>query len=95
MDNLEVYSDEMSGQINDRPGLIRMLNDIDTGRYNVVVVSKLDRLGRNAGNLSTLLTETFIKKKVIFISLQDLLLNGSDNSQLINGNKITKGWKMV
>ena len=49
---VEVYKDEgLSGSKTQRPGLDAMLADAQAGRFDVVVVFKLDRLGRSTSHL--------------------------------------------
>ena len=46
---VETYVDEgISGRKTERPALSRMLEDARKGRFDILVVSKLDRLGRSA-----------------------------------------------
>jgi DNA invertase Pin-like site-specific DNA recombinase len=45
----KIYEEKMSGAKDDRPKLARMLKDLQSG--DVVIVTKLDRLGRSAGHL--------------------------------------------
>jgi len=53
-----VYSDEgVSGAKASRPALDRLLAEVRAGRVDVVVVSKLDRLGRSMRHLAGLLGE--------------------------------------
>lgn len=42
-----IYQDVMSGRKDDRPALKRLLEDASAGRFDVVVVYRLDRLGRS------------------------------------------------
>ena len=49
---IKVYKDEgLSGSKTQRPGLDAMLADAQAGRFDVVVVFKLDRLGRSTSHL--------------------------------------------
>lgn len=44
--SMDVYSDAVSGKTADRPNLIRLLKDARSGLIDVVLVYKLDRIGR-------------------------------------------------
>jgi DNA invertase Pin-like site-specific DNA recombinase len=46
-----VYEDEMSGAKTRRPGLNRLMDDTRLHRFDVIVVWKLDRFGRNVIDL--------------------------------------------
>lgn len=51
------YKDTYTGTTMDRPGLERLLADVRQGKVNKVVCWRLDRLGRTAKGLLTLLDE--------------------------------------
>jgi site-specific DNA recombinase len=51
------YSDRMSGKRLDRPGLQQALADARTGRYDLLLVFKVDRLARSTGGLARVLEE--------------------------------------
>jgi len=51
------YSDRMSGKRLDRPGLQQVLHDTRTGRYDLLLVFKVDRLARSTGGLAKVLEE--------------------------------------
>ena len=54
----KVYRDEgFSGAVADRPGLKEMLADARQGRFNLLVVWKIDRLARSISHLLDVLTE--------------------------------------
>ena len=57
-----------SGGNMDRPALKKMLNDISTGRIDVVVVYKVDRLTRSLMDFSRIV-ESFDKQSVSFVSV--------------------------
>lgn len=44
---VEVYEDVMSGRKDARPGLARLMKDAEVNRFDVVLVYRLDRLGRS------------------------------------------------
>jgi site-specific DNA recombinase len=47
----------MSGKRLDRPGLQQALHDARTGRYDLLLVFKVDRLARSTGGLAKVLEE--------------------------------------
>lgn len=59
-----------SGKNLKRPGMERLLRDIDMGKVQIIVVHKLDRLTRNIGDLHYLLT-LFDKKEIKLISITE------------------------
>jgi DNA invertase Pin-like site-specific DNA recombinase len=63
-----IYCDKLSGRDMERPELKRMLSSLRA--YDTVVVTSLDRLGRNTRDLLNLIEE-FNKKKVRFVSLKE------------------------
>ena len=65
----EHYSDGgFSGGNMDRPGLQKLLSDIESGKINIVVVYKIDRLTRSLMDFSRLV-ETFDRHGVTFVSV--------------------------
>jgi len=66
-----IYEDsDISGTCFDRPGLVRMVGDINCGRVDALVVKDLSRLGRNNGETLTFL-DYLQEKNVRLISLGD------------------------
>ena len=64
-----VYSDGgFSGGTMKRPGLSQLLDDIDRGRVDVVVVYKVDRLSRSLSDFAKMM-ELFDEKQVSFVSV--------------------------
>ncbi|MBX3392737.1 MAG: recombinase family protein [Phycisphaeraceae bacterium] len=57
-----------SGGSTDRPGLQRLLDDINKGRIDVVVVYKVDRLSRSLADFAQLM-QTFDEHNVSFVSV--------------------------
>lgn len=57
-----------SGGNMDRPGLRKLLNDIEAGRVDCVVVYKVDRLSRSLMDFARMM-ETFEKHNVSFVSV--------------------------
>lgn len=69
---VDQYSDGgNSGGNMERPELKRMINDIERGLIDVVIVVKLDRLSRNQRNTLYLIEDVFQKNNAGFISLQE------------------------
>ena len=64
------YRDKFTGKTMDRPGLGRLLADVEAGKVARVVVWRLDRLGRTARGL-TALFEDLLARKVNLVSLKD------------------------
>ncbi len=64
-----LYSDGgFSGGTMKRPGLKQLLDDIDKGRIDVVVVYKVDRLSRSLSDFARMM-EVFDEKQVSFVSV--------------------------
>ncbi|MAO22305.1 MAG: hypothetical protein CMJ35_14215 [Phycisphaerae bacterium] len=64
-----IYSDGgFSGGTMKRPGLTQLLDDIDNGRIDVVVVYKVDRLSRSLSDFAKMM-ELFDEKQVSFVSV--------------------------
>ena len=74
-DNMEIYDiyvdDGYSGTNFDRPGLKRMMKDIEAGNVNCVIVKDLSRLGRDYIEAGRLIQKTFPAFCVRFIALTD------------------------
>jgi DNA invertase Pin-like site-specific DNA recombinase len=64
------YIDQVSGLKSRRPGLDAMLRDSKTKKFDVVIVTALDRLGRNTKNMLEL-AERFQENKIGLISLRE------------------------
>lgn len=76
----KIYSDKVSGKRVSRPQLDVLLNDLQTG--DIVVIQKLDRLGRSLSHLIELV-KTFDAKGVDFISLTDNFNTTTSQGRLI------------
>jgi site-specific DNA recombinase len=63
----EYYDKGFSGRTKNRPELKKMLNRLSSGRFDSVLVYKVDRLGRNFNYLNHLINE-MEKKNIGFIS---------------------------
>lgn len=57
-----------SGGSTDRPGLQRLINDVESGRVDVVVVYKVDRLSRSLADFARIM-QLFDERKVSFVSV--------------------------
>lgn len=65
----DIYKDEgVSGAKTSRPEFNRMLSDMRRYRFNTIIVTKLDRIGRSLQHLLSLFDE-FQNKGVHFISI--------------------------
>src|SRR5712672_1706418 len=62
-----------SGGTLERPGLKRLLADIEAGKVDVVVVYKIDRLSRSLMDFSRLV-EVFDRQNVTFVSVTQLFI---------------------
>jgi DNA invertase Pin-like site-specific DNA recombinase len=70
---VEIYSDEgISGTKDKRPGLDRLVKDARNGRFSIVLIHSIDRLGRSTKHLLNLMDE-FRRYKVSIISLRESL----------------------
>jgi len=63
---VDVYSDKVTGTKSRRPELNRLVTDMRTGKFNVVVIWKLDRLGRSLQHLLRIVDE-FKKYNIDFV----------------------------
>lgn len=64
------YRDKFTGKSMDRPGLSKLLADVEAGKVDRILIWRLDRLGRTAKGL-TALFEDLLSQKVDLISLKD------------------------
>lgn len=82
---LEVFGEYVdhgvSGSRERRPELDRMLADARRGRFNILVIAALDRLGRNVKHLLTLIEE--LNPHVKLISLREAIDLSSAQGQMI------------
>jgi DNA invertase Pin-like site-specific DNA recombinase len=65
---IKVYKDVSSGMKTSRPAFDEMLSDMREWKFNCIVVTKLDRIGRSLQHILTLFDE-FSRKGVHFIAL--------------------------
>ncbi len=67
-----------------RPGLRKMLEDIESGRVDAVVISSLDRLGRSA-HIIINLVEEFRQKYIALVSCKESFDTSTPQGQLMLG----------
>lgn len=78
----ECYCDDgWSGTNFDRPNFKRMINDIEAGKINMVIVKDLSRFGREYAQMGMYIEHYFEEKGVRFISVAENIdsKNGIDN----------------
>lgn len=75
----KVFSDKLNGQSNERPQLQAMLNYIREG--DIVIVTELDRLGRNNKELTELMNQIQIKGATLEV-LNLPSMNGLEDENL-------------
>jgi DNA invertase Pin-like site-specific DNA recombinase len=78
------FKDKFTGTTMDRPGLERLLADVRAGKISKVVVWRLDRLGRTAKGLLTLLDELQVLG-IGFVSLREGFDLGTPAGRLMAG----------
>ncbi len=67
--NTQFYIDDgISGAYSDRPGYMDMINDIESGKVNTVIVKDHSRLGRDRLSIGYLLEILFLEKQVRYIT---------------------------
>lgn len=76
----EIFSDIASGSKSQRPGLDKALSYVREG--DMIVVWKLDRLGRSIQHLIQTVT-SLQEKKILFKSLQENIDTGTSSGKLI------------
>ncbi len=68
----DIYTDGgFSGANMDRPGLQKLLHDIETKETDIVLVYKLDRLSRSQKDTLYLIEDVFLTKDIYFVSMQE------------------------
>jgi len=77
----KIYSDTASGKDLDRASLQELLSFVRQG--DIIVVCKLDRLGRSLKDLIALVTETFEKKGIGFISITERIDTSNPMGKLV------------
>jgi len=64
----KVYKDVISGSTTNRPSFNQLLEDMRGYKFDCVIVTKLDRMGRSLQHLLSLFDE-FARKKIEFIAV--------------------------
>lgn len=67
-------------------GFKELLQDIDNGKINMVIVKDLSRFGRNSSQVSYYLDELFVEKRVRFVAVCD----GIDSGSIENAEEMTQ-----
>lgn len=68
----DIYIDSgFSGANLERPGLQKLLHDIETKETDIVLVYKLDRLSRSQKDTLYLIEDVFLPKNIAFVSMQE------------------------
>ena len=77
----EYVDDGYTGSNFERPGFIKMMEDIKRQRINCIIVKDMSRLGRDYLKVGYLTEFTFAEKDIHFIAINDNVdsENGSDN----------------
>lgn len=79
MDIYDTYIDDgWSGTNFDRPEFIRMIEDIENGYVNCVIVKDLSRLGRNYSATGYYIDDYFASNNIRFIAINNLIDTESD-----------------
>lgn len=73
-----IYSDNgYTGSNLERPGIQRIIEEAPTGKFDAVLVYKLDRLSRSQKHTMYMLEDVFIPNDIAFISLSESFDTGS------------------
>lgn len=79
-EDTDIYADAgISGTNILRPAYNRMIEDINSGKRNVVIVVNVDRFGRDCIEIVDKLYNLFVSKNVIFIALDDMIINTDED----------------
>lgn len=79
----EVYQDDgFTGLNMDRPGLQKLLRDIELGRINLVITKDLSRLGRNYLQTGHLIEDFFPRHGVRYIALNDGIDTQAESNEI-------------
>ena len=77
----KTYKDDgYSGATFDRPAFKEMIEDIEAGKINMVIVKDLSRFGRNSAQVAYYLEEYFVEKRVRFIAVCDGIDTGGQET---------------
>lgn len=75
------FTEEIGGTSFDRPGVQKMLDEVEAGHVAVIIVKDLSRFGRNSAMIGMYTNITFAKYGVRFIAI-------NDNFDTINPNSV-------
>ena len=79
----EIYADDGYSGLNfNRPAFMRMLEDIDSGKVNLVVTKDLSRLGRDYIQTGYYTDVYFSQKRVRYIAMNDGIDTSGDNNDI-------------
>ena len=79
----EIYADDGYSGLNfNRPAFSRMLEDIDSGKVNLVVTKDLSRLGRDYIQTGYYTDVYFSRKRVRYIAMNDGIDTSGDNNDI-------------
>ena len=79
----EVYQDDgFTGLNMDRPGLQKLLRDIELGKINLLITKDLSRLGRNYLQTGHLIEDFFPRHGVRYIALNDGIDTQADSNEI-------------
>lgn len=76
----EYIDDGYSGSNFERPGFIKMMEDVRRGRINCIIVKDLSRFGRNYIEVGRYLERQFPAKGIRFIAINDQYDNAKENN---------------
>lgn len=80
METIDFYIDDgWSGTNFDRPGFMRMMEDIHAGKVNCIVVKDLSRFARNYSEASRYIDDVFVRMRVRFVALNNGLDTAAGN----------------
>jgi len=77
----QIYTDVFSGAKESRPNFDKLLKDMRQYKFNVVMVTKLDRLGRSLQHLLSLFEE-FNSKSIDFIAVTQNIDTSTSSGKL-------------
>lgn len=66
-----------SGSSLDRPGIIKLVEGVEAGKFDVVLVYKLDRLSRSQKDTLFLIEDVFMANNTDFVSMQESFDTGT------------------
>lgn len=88
-----IYADDgYSGGNFNRPGWKRLINDVESGLINIVIVKDLSRLGRNYIETGYYTEEYFPNKNVRFIAVNDNYDSEKEDNELTPFMNIINQW---